>query len=416
MTDTATQSARLHAFVPCLLACALALAIGGCEGDDGAAPATAVPETDPSLCQPVQDAPIAPAREPDPAARVFWDVSKSMRGFAAKNGPLAALNRSLESSALQGVGVNHFSHMLVADAAVEVGSLPQPLKLEGNWTNLPDVAQQAAAALADPASPTMSIIVSDMLVETPPALRKQPQATVCGDVSIPSDESAPFVFGACFERALRSAPTIPDAYVGVVRTEVAGSAMFVVLVSRDAELGIKTQAAITGLLPTEATSLVLLDFSQARHPATPGACRFDPSRTDVLLMDRAVPGSTPACRFRFRDDSASHLLNCVVTPAPAAGAAVGSALVGVRRGDEVLTFDAPTWVYGIDTSGATPSIDADITPVVKGALSPEAETRVRAFAGASAAADTLVGLARALSGLTPPAGPPWHVKYEGLQE
>jgi hypothetical protein len=390
---------------------ALALPTGGCS-EDARGP-SALPDIDPSLCQPTQDSPMSVASTPDPSARVFWDVSKSMRGFAVKNGPLAALNRSLESSALQGVGVSRFSHMLVADAAVEVGSLPQPLKLDGNWTNLPDVAQQAAAALADPASPAISIIISDMLVETPTALREQPRATVCGDVSIPSDESAPFVFGACFERALRSAQTIADAYVGVVRTEAAGGSLFVVVVSRDAEFGVKTQAAISALLPLEATSLVLLDFSQARHPATPGVCRFDPSRSEVLLMDRAAPGSTPACRFRFRRDSAPHLLNCVVTADPLGDAAVTSKLVGVRRGGEALNFDESTGVYRLDSATTTLSIDAGIVPVVEGAFPTKAEARVRAFAGGSAAADTLVGLARALSGLTPPAGPSWHVRYEG---
>ncbi len=397
-----------------LLAFKLVLSACGCGSDTASTPP--VPEPDPSVCQPVQDATTNVESAPDPSARVFWDVSKSMRAFAAKSGPLSTLNRSLESSALQGVGVNHFSHMLVADAAVEVGNLPQPLKLDGNWTNLPDVAQQAAAALADPASPVMSIIVSDMLVETPPTLRKQAQATVCGDVSIPSDESAPFVFGACFERALRSAPTIADAYVGVIRTEVAGSAMFVVLVSRDADLGIKTQAAISRLLPAEATSLVLLDFSLARHPATPGLCRFDPSSSEVLLMDSAALGSTPACRFRFREDSASQLLNCIVTVDPLGDAAVASELAGVRRGDEHLTFDASSGVYRIESTTTTVSIDGGITPVMKGAFSDESEVRVRAFAGASPAADTLVGLARALSDLAPPVGPPWHVKYEGIPE
>jgi hypothetical protein len=262
----------------------------------------------------------------------------------------------------------------------------------------------------------MSIIVSDMLVETPPALRKQPQATVCGDVSIPSDESAPFVFGACFERTLRTKGTLADAYVGVVRTEVAASALYVVVVSRDADLGAKTRAAIAGLLPSEATSLVLLDFSEERHPATPGACRFDPSQTDVLLMDRAVPGKTPACRFRFRDASASHQLNCVVTADAPGPAAVSATLVGVRRGDEVLTFEGSTGVYRIDSTASTPSILDEIAPAMKGTLSPDGESRVRAFAGASPAADTLVGLAKALSELTPPAGPAWHVNYEGLPE
>ena len=93
-----------------VLAFPLLLPVGACGGEDGAE-TPAAPETDPSLCQPVQDAPTGLASAPDPSARVFWDVSKSMRGFAAKNGPLASLNRKLESSALQGVGVNRFSQI-----------------------------------------------------------------------------------------------------------------------------------------------------------------------------------------------------------------------------------------------------------------------------------------------------------------
>jgi hypothetical protein len=339
-----------------------------------------------------------------------------MRRFAEKNGPLVALNGSLESSALQGVGVNRFSHMLVADSAVKVGSLPQPLKLDGNWTNLPDVAQQAAAALADPAAPVMSIIVSDMLVEMPKALRKKPNATVCGDVSVPSDESAPFVFGACFQSALQSAPAIADAYVGVVRVEVQKDAMYVLVVSRDAELGIKAQAAMMAILPAESTSLVLLDYSQARHPVTAGACRFDPTQRSVLLMDRAIPGGIPACRFRFRDEAASHRLNCVLSANPAGTAAVGSTIVDVRRGDFALGPKPFTGVYSMTSTVTTDTIDADLQPVLKGEFPPESESRVRVFAGSSAAADTLIGLGRALAELTPPAGSPWHVKYEGLAE
>jgi hypothetical protein len=414
MNRIPTRSRRLLALG--VLAYSLSLSTAGCGGEGGAPPPAPVPESDPSLCQPSQDPPIVPVRAPDPSARVFWDVSGSMDRFAAKDGPLAALNQRLESSALQGVGVYRFSHSLVADSAVAVKSLPQPLKLDGNWTNLPDVARQAAAALADSAGPVMSIIVSDMLVLIPEAIRKKPNATVCGNVSVPSDPSAPFVFGACFQSALQSVPAIADAYVGVVRVEVQKHAMYVLVVSRDAELGIKAQAEIMDILPPESTSLVLLDYSQARHPVTAGACRFDPTQRSVSLMDRAIPGGTPACRFRFRDEAASHSLNCVVSANPAGMAAVGSTIVGVRRGDDPLTFDSPTGVYSIDSTVTTGTIDADLQPVLKGAFPPESESRVRAFADSSPAADTLIGLGRALATLTPPAGSPWHVKYEGLAE
>jgi hypothetical protein len=389
--------------------------LAGSSCVDGSMNGTAGPSTNNTLCQPTQS-PLAPFPESqEPAARIYWDVSKSMKAFAAKGGPLESLNRKLESSALQGIGVNHFSHVLVADTAVEVGSLPQPLAFKGAWTNLPEVAQQAAATLSDTSAPHLSIIISDMHVETPPALRRQPHATVCGDISLPSDVEAPYVFGACFAKGLQPTSSLKNSYVGVIRAPQGERTLFIIIISREAALGAKALKSIRDLLPAEVTSAVLVDLSQREDKLTVGPCRFDPGQDDVLLMGRSEHGALPPCRFRFRTKTASHNLNCAVTMSADSSAAVSTELYGIHRGDDALDFDNTKGIYALVTTPNTPTMNVELRPTVRGALPEDALANVRSFAGDSSAADALAGLVRALTILPHPDTVSWQVRYQGGQ-
>ncbi len=309
--------------------------------------------------------------------------------------------------------MDRFAHVLVGNEAEEVGTLPQPLRFSAMWTNLPDVAQQVASTLSDPTSDPLAILVSDMKVETPPALRKVPNATVCGDVSLPSDVNAPYVFGACFERALSHGVAPADAFVGIAKAQVREEPVFFTVVSRDASLGARVHQALVAQLPVEnKDSITLLDFSQLRQPAKAGLCSFDQHQRDVQQMGRANPGQAPACHFRLRSDDSQHTLKCSVEQAPSTDLVIGTRVVGIERGGQTLTWDPASMIYQLDSNAGSAELGEAVRAQVQAELNAAGERRVRDFAVNPEAADTLVGLARALSEIHPPSGPSWMVVYD----
>ena len=391
--------------------------------------ATAACESDPTLsestCAPTAGLPNARAVDERVTAAVYWDVSKSMRRFATKDGPLSVLNARLESEVLQGSEVQEFEHFSVAETLDPMSPLPQPIRLTGNWSNLPEVAYRSGEIFVDKSTPTMVLVVSDMMVEIPPALRKREEGveTPCGLplAAMPSTEDAPFLLRDCMAAVLGEVAVTHEGWMSVVRWSIDDRAMYVLLSSRSFALGEAVHAALQSL-PTAAsvTDKIIFGFAPDVTQSTsgPGVCRFDPSVDDPIVMEHGSADRTSNCRFRFRGSTAPpHTLRCSI---PTLNDGISDGLLlpvisGVRQGDRELPIGGTASWYEVTTPSGGLG-DVRMHRVLTSSLVADSNAQLSTLAAEpdSSAGAALGGVAAALEGrLIPASGAGWTVRYEG---
>ena len=378
-----------------------------------------------STCVPTSGLSGVPAVDERVTAAVYWDVSKSMTRFAAKDGPLSVLNDRVESQVLQGSEVMEFEHFSVAATLDPMSPLPQPIRLTGDWSNLPEVAYRSGQIFVDKSAPTMVLVVSDMMVEIPPALQKREEGveTPCGlpITAMPSTEDAPFLLRDCMKAALGEVAITHEGWMSVVRWSIGDKAMYALVTSRSFTLGEAVHGALKSL-PTGASvsDKVIFGFSTdvTQSAGSPGVCRFDPSVDDPIVMEHGSETRTPTCRFRFRGATAPpHTLRCSI---PTLNDGISEGLLfpvisGVRRGDHELPIDGTASWYEVTTSWAGGG-DVGMHRVLTSSLVANSDAQLSAFAAEpdSSAGAALGGVAAALEGrLIPASGAGWTVRYEG---
>jgi hypothetical protein len=187
--------------------------------------------------------------------QVYWDVSKSMRDFAATGAPqggaseqteaeawtddLTPVVAALDSSVLLRAHASTVEQYGVGEGIEPLPSARSALRPTANRTALHLAAEQIGTALAS-GSAQAALLISDLELDTPPRTGSS-DATVCRGVPLPSSREAGSLFGRCFESAVLAAdpPTLTRAnlVVHVFRKSTHGRELFILLFATDRTFG-----------------------------------------------------------------------------------------------------------------------------------------------------------------------------------
>jgi hypothetical protein len=213
-----------------------------------------------AVCQPAVNVtvPAAPKTSPKPktaaaperqheVVQVYWDVSRSMREFAAarrarggaasETDDLTPVVDALDSSVLLSAHAERVEQYGVGESIRPLSSARAALHPTAGSTVLHLAAEQIGTALAS-GTAQAAVVVSDLELDTPP--RTASRSTVCGGVPLPSTPEAGSLFGRCFENAAiaEAAPlTRTHLLAHVFRKSSHGRELFILLLATDAAFG-----------------------------------------------------------------------------------------------------------------------------------------------------------------------------------
>ncbi|MFN7142779.1 MAG: hypothetical protein ACK4YP_03315 [Myxococcota bacterium] len=385
----------------------LALALIGAQACTGGAaePLTCVPTSEAATAAPVEA----------PEVALFWDDSGSMKRFYGKDGPYARIGNAMEATILPAANLFRFRHSYVAETLVEAANYHAPA-FDGNATDLLAVAERMAG-VGSPDAPGVAVLLSDLLVVTPPAQRAVANASACG-VPLPQEPRAPYHFAVCLENAMKAYPA-QDLYASVVRLPHGAHAMYALVMGRAPDAAKAVVREIRNV-SQGSTELVLLDTTLRVGTASVGACSW--SGEDPVYMGSRVPGKVDACRFRYRGEPAGQALTCTLAASPQ------GALIQLVP-DRVLggTSSAPVGEDGAYTVALPPTkgalrltvgnrfaapTDAERDAAIDAFVHPPTEPPTELSEDERHVKDVLRGLVRALAVRPAPDGAAWSVRYE----
>jgi hypothetical protein len=237
----------------------------------------------------------APREQRSEVVQVYWDVSKSMRDFAAD---LAAVVNALDSNVLLQAHAKSVEQYGVGESIATLPSARPALSPNANRTMLHLAAEKSGAALASGLAQA-ALIVSDLELDTPP--RSSKNAAVCGGVPLPSTPEAGSLFGRCFENAVLAsgdaALTRKNLLVHVFRKSSHGRELFILLLAADRDFGRRISDEVVRRIGFERQ--VIFD-SGAVAAANVRGCRLNAPSEEML---RTAGGCNVKC---FDADAAIH--------------------------------------------------------------------------------------------------------------
>lgn len=187
--------------------------------------------------------------------QVYWDVSRSMRDFAATGAPrrnaseqrraeawtddLTPVVDALDSSVLLRAQANVVEQFGVGESIQPLASARAALQPVATRTALHLAAEQIGTALAS-GTAQAALVISDMELDTPPR-GVRAEATVCRGVPLPSTPEAGSLFGRCFESAVLASNGPPltrtNLLAHVFRKSTHGRELFILLLATDRAFG-----------------------------------------------------------------------------------------------------------------------------------------------------------------------------------
>lgn len=244
--------------------------------------------------------PPAPRPERREAAQVYWDVSSSMRVFAATKPAKVSSKKGQPqwTDALTPVVVGLDVALLRAHAAVvehygvgetiaPIASARAALSPKAKRTALHLAAEQIGSALAGGGTQA-ALLISDLELDTPPR-NASSGLTVCGGVPLPSTAEAGPLFGRCFENAVllsgAAAHTRRNLLVHVFRKSTNGRELFILLLATDRKFGLRISDEIGQRL--DFSKHVIFDSGSVSAASVQG-CR-------AILPPGAVPRTREGC-------------------------------------------------------------------------------------------------------------------------
>lgn len=263
----------------------------------------------------------APSGARPDVVQVYWDVSRSMRDFAATGkatrgsetepeawtDDLTPVVNALDSRVLLSAHATAVEQYGVGAAIVPLGSAREALRPAADSTALHLAAEQIGTALAT-GSAQAAVVVSDLELETPP--RSAAVSTVCGDVPLPSTPEAGTLFGRCFEHAVMAvdgpAATRNHLLVDVFRKHTHGRELFILLFATDRNFGRAISEGIVRRL--DFTRHSIFD-SGAVAAANVRGCRLTAPSPDVRFLSQG-------CAVKCFAREASVSAECDVRRAP----------------------------------------------------------------------------------------------------
>lgn len=246
---------------------------------------------------------------------VYWDVSKSMRDFAATGSPRGSKGETTSTDDLTPVVValdtsllrayaRHVEQYGVGESIEPLPSVRAALQPKANRTALHLAAERIGTALATGGAQA-ALVISDMELDTPPRVAGSP-AVVCGNVPLPSTREAGSLFGRCFESAALASDsrlTRSNLLVHVFRKSSHGRELFILLVATDRAFGRRISDEVARRL--DFSRHVIFD-SGAVAAANVRGCTVTAPRPGVRL------GKGPPCVAKCFDKQASIQAECDV--------------------------------------------------------------------------------------------------------
>jgi hypothetical protein len=290
---------------------AIVVSVAACDDSRDERPLTAA--CAPAVSVTVPTAPKARANAGTGAARnvvqVYWDVSSSMRDFAATrrarrgkseqsdggawSDDLTPVVAALDSSVLLRAHADTVEQYGVGESIQPLPSARSALHPRANGTALHLAAEQIGTALAT-GSAQAALVVSDMELDTPPRTSAA-DATVCGGVPLPSTPEAGSLFGRCFEHAVLAVDAPPRIRTHLVvhafRKSTHGRELFILLLATDREFGRRISDELVQRLDFarqvvfDADSVAAANVRECRLTALAPGVRVRPPRCSAKCFD-----------------------------------------------------------------------------------------------------------------------------------
>lgn len=316
--------------------------VAACGAADAPPTASCRPAVNVTIDAPKTKAPAAAAPQQQEVVQVYWDVSKSMRDFAAKRAPrngaggesddLAAVVGTLDSAVLLQAHAERVEQYGIGEAIRPLANAGEALHPTANATVLHLVAEQIGRALAD-GTAQAALVVSDLELDTPP--RSAANTKVCGDVPLPSNREAGTLFGRCFEKAALANPASrlrAHLVAHVFRKSSHGRELFILLLATDGAFGRRISDQIAQRL--DFTRQVIFD-ADAIAASNVRGCTLATASDDVQLRSA---GCSAKCFDRDASIEATcdvrrPLMNAWVQPAGTGGDGVAYETLKKKAGE-----------------------------------------------------------------------------------
>ncbi len=357
-----------------LVACSVALLLGGCRSEG---------KGETAMCRPSAEVAEAPSPGPVRQVAVYWDISGSMAPYLNDGtGALGALLSDLDRrwARQAGLSVDRVTHLAVGEGVRPLPGPPRPRDLTARWSNLPAATHEIAARVAS--EPDLAaILVSDLQVEVPSVLAGRP---LCGEVLGPTGGGAvPSLFAKCLGEAWKDgAPEflqvqfvrvhsyrsngVRPAKAASARAPASrgvGSPLFAAVFARDPGFAQRFSERLVADLPPagEPSALALVDHRPVVDCGALERCGFR-TRSDLILRGEAATALAP-CDFVAAGARAAHRMRCALVDSPEPHATLVIPQVGPPAGDgdgEETRIQAALPRPGTDTAAASALFDLSI--------------------------------------------------------
>jgi hypothetical protein len=210
---------------------------------------------------------------------LYWDTSQSMAAYLQADSALSSLWRSLDSK-----WTRRASQTIDSVDHVGVGATIRPLARLGGapaatdgWTNLPHMGERIGQLL-EARDDAAAVVVSDMLVDTPPL----PAGTkLCGDVLVPTGRGdVPSLVGKCLSAGLGGAAPADLVVTAValldpIGPRTAARPLFVTIFARNARFASQLASVLSAELAAYApASLSILKAAALVPCERVSSCRY----------------------------------------------------------------------------------------------------------------------------------------------
>lgn len=366
-------------------------------------------------CLPTPPLAPAPVVAAPASAEVYWDGSGSMARLAGPDSILQKL-LSVEATVFPAANVLRYQNFMVSDHVEPIVKLPSVFKPAAPWTNLGLVAQQVALSLAKEDGPELILLVSDLVVDTPPTVR--PGSLAC-EATVPGQSQAPQLPGACFGDALRKAgvPVLRPS-VSVLRFDAPDGPLFVMVFARRPDLGANVARRLQALAATpDAVGILSLAEPPDLAKVMVGPCVFDTDASGLVLMARPpTPADKPMCRFRDQGHEAIVSMNCGLQYDAPDHVIVSDAIAGLDVAPAGRAYIGAGGGYGRVEIGhavgeaSAASSTVRLAPKLRVAFDDQAaEASLAEFGRSGAVGLMLLGWSRELATMSTPQPGDWNI-------
>lgn len=285
--------------------------------------------------------------------QVYWDVSKSMRDFAAPHkgqagtqvSDLETVVDALDSNVLLQAHAKSVEQYGIGESIAPLPTARLALSPNANRTVLHLAAEKIGSALAT-GWVQAALVVSDLEVDTPS--RSSKNATVCGGVPLPSTPEAGSLFGRCFENAVltsgEAALTRKNLLVHVFRKNSHGRQLFILLLATDRDFGRRISDEVVRRIGFERQ--VVFD-SGAVAAANVRGCRLSAPAEEMLRTSAGcgVKCFDPDAAIQAQCDIQSNGSNSWIAPVASPSDGASYELLKRKAGDPneraVVVFAIP---------------------------------------------------------------------------